>query len=189
MDTPSFLETNGFTFQNLKTGDPFRLHKAVEIPIDSESVKEVVAICNEPHVYDFLFRPRLAGAAYSEEMAKEFLSWAAQGWRDRTHYVFLAVTNEGRITAAVDIKSNDLTGAEIGYWASESFPGVATPAVRGLCEIAKDAGFKRLVGLTLPDNERSADVLRRNGFNDLGILERRGKRYLKFERALIEGPR
>jgi len=117
-------------------------------------------------------------------MAQSFLTWARKGWAEKTHYVFLITDLDGEIVAAVDIKSNTLENAEIGYWASSTSPGLVSHAVAMICLIGREAGYTSFIGLTLPDNEKSASVLRRNLFSDLGIVEDRGKRYRKFRKEL-----
>jgi RimJ/RimL family protein N-acetyltransferase len=184
MHLPDFSDFLGRSFKNVKTGEPFDLRSAANPPAPAQAAKDIAGICNEPLVYDFLFRSRLGGREYGEEMAEQFLSWAAEGWAKRTHYVFIVTSRADRVVAALDIKSNDLYGPEIGYWASSKHPGVTTPAVGLLCSIALEAGYKKLVGLTLPENERSAQVLRRNAFVDLGLVEERKKLYRKFEKTL-----
>jgi RimJ/RimL family protein N-acetyltransferase len=56
---------------------------------------------------------------------------------------------------------------EVGYWASARSPGFMTPAVAALCDLARGAGYRSLYARTRPENERSAAVLRRNGFREL----------------------
>lgn len=159
------------------------MRRANVIHSSTENIARIVSICNEPLVYE-LFRSRLDGKPYDESQAISFLSWANQGWSENSHYVFFVTDQNGEIHAAVDIKSNQLQDAEIGYWASSKSSGGVTNAVASLCLLGKSAGYKNFVGLTVPDNERSAWVLRRNAFSDLGLVEDRGKTYRKFRKIL-----
>jgi RimJ/RimL family protein N-acetyltransferase len=184
MSFPDFPSDIRIEFTNFKSDSSQFLCRADSVGSPPESVTRIVSICNEPLVYDFLFRRRLVGKPYDEAMAKEFLSWAVQGWTERTHYVFFATDAQGVIHGALDIKSNQRVDAEIGYWASSENAGAITNAVAALCRVGKDAGYKSFVGLTLPDNERSAGVLKRNAFSDLGLVEDRGRTYRKFHKIL-----
>jgi hypothetical protein len=116
-------------FSNFNTKRSLFLRRADAGVASSDHIARIVSICNEPLVYDFLFRRQLAGKPYDESTASSFLSWATRGWAEKTHYVFLVVDGVEKIDAAVDIKSNHLRDAEIGYWASSESTGAATNAV------------------------------------------------------------
>ena len=121
-------------------------------------------MCNEPLVYDRLFRQRRQGRPYLAEEADGFLHWAQEGWQHHTHFVFLILSREGEIVGAVDIKSPDPYAGEIGYWASERHRGVMTNVLLELVRVAQAAGFRRLWANPDADNERSVALLRRAGF-------------------------
>lgn len=61
-----------------------------------------------------------------------------------------------------------------------------TNTVLALCDLAKKAGYKSLFGLTIPDNQRSQNVLIRAGFTMEGEMEKDGKRYIKFTKNFKE---
>src|SRR5690606_23769495 len=138
--------------------------------IDGRHATEIHSICNEPLVYRWLFAERLKDEPYSIAMARDFLTWAGDGWKDQTHFVFVAFSPGGQVVAACDIKSNDVVDAEIGYWAGSKHAGVMTPAVGALCQIAKQAGYTALHAWTRTGNDRSAMVLQRNGFRPADTL-------------------
>ncbi len=144
----------------------------------------IVTICNEPLIYHRLFRKVLGGQPYSLAKAQGFVHWAQQGWRDRSWFVFLLRDSTGQIIAAIDIKSADTDGAEIGYWASASRPGIMTNAVLQLCEVAREAGYRRLFALIVPDNAQSLGVVGRAGFVQTEDVTRDGTHYLQFARSL-----
>ena len=64
----------------------------------------------------------------------------------------------------MDIKSHDLAGAEIGYWAAAAHSGIITPALGAVCGLAQAAGYKSLFAYVVPHNNRSIRVLESNGF-------------------------
>lgn len=185
MIRPDFSGFDSKQFLNAKSGSIQVLSRASLIDAAPECIQRIVQICNETAVYDFLFRRRLNGNSYDESMALGFLEWAKKGWDEGTHYVFIATDENGRIDAALDIKSNDLEKAEVGYWSSALKSGVVTPGLELMCSIASEAGFRGLTALTLPGNDRSQAVLRRNQFQDLGLIEERGRSYRKFVKPLI----
>ncbi len=167
-------------------GEIFKMQSVDESSeLRPEDLEQVAEICNEGLVYDTLFRGKFEGRPYTSEDAKGFTDWAKQGWNNNDKFVFLIRDPQNRIVGAIDIKSNNTEAAEIGYWASSTTPGIMTNAVKALCDIAKDAGYKQLYGLTVPNNERSQKVLLRAGFSDEGLADRKGKEYLKFTRDLL----
>lgn len=161
---------NSEKFLNRKTGRPYTLVRGDSVAVDKNNVEKVRAICNEPAVYGILFQPVFKGSPYSAEKAESFLNWAAKGWAERSHFVFLVLDASLEICGTVDIKSPELEGAEIGYWASEKHSGIITPAVGLLCEVARGAGYKSLYAFVLPANTCSLRVLSNNAFQ----VEERG---------------
>ncbi len=151
---------------------------------DNSDFGEIASICNQKLVYDFLFKEKLKDRPYTQEDAKDFISWAQEGWRRNEYFVFLIRNSRNKIMAAVDIKSNDIKSAEIGYWSSSDTPGIMTNAVTILCTVAMQAGFGELYGLTVPNNIRSQNVLSRAGFKNEGNFKQKGKNYFKFTKPL-----
>jgi RimJ/RimL family protein N-acetyltransferase len=129
-----------------------------------DRLAEIVAICNEPEVYSWVFREVLSGRAYPTEKAMEWLLWASDGWRANTHFCFAVTDDSGAIVAACDIKSSNPDGAEIGYWASALHRGVMTNAVDAMCQAARQAGFRSLMARVRHENSQSQAVLARVGF-------------------------
>ncbi|HTK03360.1 MAG TPA: GNAT family N-acetyltransferase [Alphaproteobacteria bacterium] len=151
----------------------------------SESDLEIIAkICSEELIYKVLFKEKFEGKPYTLESAKWFINWAKEGWDKNEWFVFLIRNPENKIVGAVDIKSNNLESAEIGYWMTNEVKGLMTNAVIELCNIAKSAGYKSLYGLTVLDNKNSQGVLVRAGFTNEGEIEKEGKEYLKFTKVL-----
>lgn len=142
---------------------PYELVRACDVGGEPSSVAQVVSVCNEPNVYEWLFRKPLGGRPYEEAKAREWLEWSNDGWSSGTHFVFAVIDEQKVIVAACDIKSNDPI-AEIGYWASQEHRGVMTNAVMAMCALAADAGFQKLFARTKNENYRSTAVLRRAGF-------------------------
>lgn len=155
---------------------------AAWIPQDETAL---VTICNQPLIYQRLFRNRLGGHPYSLAEAVGFRHWAQQGWRDRSWFVFLLRDSHDQIVGAMDIKSGNTEGAEIGYWASATSPGVMTNAVLQLCEVAREAGYRQLFALIAPDNGRSLGVVSRAGFVQTEDVTRGGTHYQQFARSLV----
>lgn len=159
------IESRGpWSFSNAKTGAPYTLIRADKVPGNEDSLQRLVSVCNEPEIYDFLFRILLKGAPYSAPNATYFLDKAAQGWREQTHFIFVSLDSNQEICGAMDIKSNNRKQAEIGYWASKDHVGITSPGVNVLCEIAAKAGFESLFAFVKTTNPRSVAVLERNGF-------------------------
>lgn len=150
--------------RSLKTGAMYLLQRADAIESTDRNLADIVRICNEPAVYQVLFAEVLAGQPYPREKAARFLEWAAKGWRDGTHFVFLVTTADERVVAAIDIGSARLDAGEVGYWCSAEHTGLMSAALAALCELAGAAGYTGLFARTKLANIRSQSVLLRNGF-------------------------
>lgn len=148
---------------NAIDGSRYELVRASDVDRGPENLARIVGICNEPDIYDWLFRGLLEGNPYPEDKAREFLEWSGAGWAAGTHFVFVVLDGEQRVAAACDIKSSDPV-AEVGYWASRGHRGVMANSVRALCALAAGAGFEGLFARTKPGNTRSQGVLLRAGF-------------------------
>lgn len=173
------------TVLNYKTKKECKLVSCEDVGVFGEAdIEKIAAVCNQKSVYDILFRDKFGGKEYDREKAVGFLNWAASGWKTQKYFVFLVRNSGGEIIGAVDIKSDDLEGGEIGYWADENNPGVMTNAVSRLAELAKNAGYKKLFALVLKENTKSQNVLGRNGFVWTGSVQKpEGERQV-FEKIL-----
>ena len=151
------------TVPNHLSGRTYTMCCMAALEATEEFLDSVVKVCNETKIYDWLFRQRLHGAPYPKKDAERFKQWGTQGWQEGTHFLFI-VLDRGLAAAACDIKSADLNGAEIGYWASEKHRGIMTNAVRSMISAGFAAGFRRFYGRVRPGNAASAAVLIRAGF-------------------------
>jgi RimJ/RimL family protein N-acetyltransferase len=133
-----------------------------------DDLKTITEICNESLVYRFLFQDRLKGSPYVINDARKFIIWARDCWEKGESFFFLIRDEDNHIVACLDINSNNLENAAIGYWATQNSPGVMTNAVNRLCAIAKKAGYKKFYALVEPVNIRSIGVLQRAGFTYKG---------------------
>ena len=184
---PDFSRCGEVALRNAKTGDAARLVRADWIPATAALQEQVTRICNEPLVYDLLFRRRFKGAPYPPESGHGFLEGAARGWREGTHYIFYILRGdapEPEILGNVEVRAPTIETAEIGYWATSGAPGFMTPAVGAVCEIARRAGIGSLFALTRTYNDRSMAVLQRNGFEEVGLVGEGEDLTRKFVRAL-----
>src|SRR3990167_7993975 len=106
--------------KNHLTGTDFSLESFDDLQeVSAEDIKAIVEICNQPEVYDWLFKERLEGSLYSENDARQFKVFANEGWAKAEKFVFLIRDNSGKVSGALDIKANT-NGAEIGYWADKT---------------------------------------------------------------------
>jgi RimJ/RimL family protein N-acetyltransferase len=149
---------------NRKNGSVYRMVPASKIDGTEEQISNLVSICNQHVVYDFLFKNRLGGRLYGVDDARGFLEWARNGWQEQTHFVFLLLDTSGLIAACLDIKSSDRAMAEIGYWSSEIHRGLMSEAVGHLKSIALEGSFKALYARVRKSNIASIKVLERNNF-------------------------
>ncbi len=147
---------------------PYQMVDAARVEATPRQLENIARVCNQTAIYDFLFRARLGGNPYQTCDAAQFLTWAAKGWREQTHFVFLLLDSAELVVGALDIKSAAPAGAEIGYWCSNEHRGLMTNAVKSLTELARAAGFISLWARVRKDNAASIRVLQRNGFTFKG---------------------
>ena len=185
MSLPDFSFFKGRSIVSAKTGRGYMLEPVTALPGTPETIENIVSICNEPDIYDVLFKKKCQGKPYTSENGESFLNWAKKGWDENTHFVFVLRDDHKRHIGTVDIKSNDTNMGEIGYWASAKHQGVMTPAVQVLCEIAQKAGFKSLCAYTAVPNQRSQKVLLNNGFTQQPDIVLHNEKYSYFFRKAL----
>jgi RimJ/RimL family protein N-acetyltransferase len=142
-----------------------------DFTLTDEVKQQIVSICNQEAIYNFLFRKRLNGEPYQPSSAEGFITWAKQGWASGEYFVFISRDELGNIVGAIDIKSNKIVDPEIGYWMDKNAPGYMSNIVSGLVDRAKEAGAKTVIAYTKPENEKSKRVLLRAGFTYVGRVD------------------
>lgn len=141
------------------------LQRADEIVPTPEILESIFETCNEPHIYNWLFKESKP-QGYQRKDAADFLKWGAEGWKKNAYFLFLMVSDKEEIVGAIDIKGNEIEAGEIGYWISQRHRGLGTSAVEALKIAAKDAGFKQLYAQVKSGNASSTTILKRNGFEE-----------------------
>ena len=150
--------------QNYINKSTYHLVPVSEIVESDEVYNAIANICNEPVIYNFLFKNSLNGVRYSLENSKNFIGWAQSGWKEKSHFVFLLLSEIKEIVGSIDIKSNSTTNPEIGYWCSQSHSGLMTNTVLELAKLAVKNGILNFKALVTKNNIRSENVLIRSGF-------------------------
>ncbi len=178
---PNFSKLSDRVLSQYNIGETFKLVSSKAIETNDGHISNIQSICNEPLVYKWLFTKRFP-QGYTHIDAKEFISWSNKGWDNGEYFVFFIVSKNDEIVGAMDIKSNKLDAAEIGYWVSASYPGLGTNAVNELKSIAKEAGYLKLFAQTESANEKSNQLLLRAGFkadrNFLKSIEKCDQAYI-----------
>ncbi|MCA9382766.1 GNAT family N-acetyltransferase [Candidatus Dojkabacteria bacterium] len=163
--------------------------KAILTSIDSSfeivesQLEDIVKICNQDGVYDWLFNVNLEGNAYTLEKAQSFADHCQKSWDEMSSFKFWLLEDK-RVVAALDIKSDNLESAEVGYWADANTPGYMTNALNELCNIASAAGYRSLYTLIRPANIASRNLAERAGFDYQGYIKENDKKYCKYTRTL-----
>jgi len=166
---PAFPGTLALPLTHPRSGKVYTLTRADALQDTPALRADLTAACNEPLIYDWLFRERCGGQPYSDADAAAFLAWLRAGWRDGTHFVFALQSPCGRTVGALDIKSADTDAAEVGYWLSARHSGLMTLAVQALEDVARQAGYRSLYARVRPGNARSLNVTARAGWMDAGL--------------------
>ena len=170
MDTSAHAHTSfrGASVKNAKTGALYQMVPAAHVESTDAQIENLVATCNQPLIYNFIFKELLGGSPYTADNARGFFSWTKTGWENGTYFVFALVDPAGLIAGVLDIKSNNRTRAEIGYWCSEDHKGLMTNAVTELVTFARNNGFAGLWACVKSDNAGSKRVLENTGFQCTG---------------------
>jgi len=79
---------NQIEFRNHLTDEIYYLVRAEDGDAFPYCAERMACLCNEPLIYNALFKETLNGNSYSINEAKQFLSWAKDGWFEKTHFVF-----------------------------------------------------------------------------------------------------
>ena len=134
------------------------------LKISTTDLSTIVKRCNEPLIYKYIFKDALDGRPYAIGDARVFIKWANLGWREHRFFVFLIKDPGGKIVGCVEISSDILTESAIGYWITSTVSGVMTNILICLTDIARAAGYRKLVALVEPDNIRSLKLIERVQF-------------------------
>lgn len=171
---------------NYKTGEVCELRSIdSSLQITDSQLNNIVKVCNEPLVFELLSK-NLGISEYALENAKQFIEWAHEGWDKQEWFVFLIFNANNEVVGAIDIKSNNLDDAEVGFWLSQNASGIITMAISKLSELARFAGFKKLVALVDPKNEKSKAALTRANYKNTGDIKENDRDYTRFEYAMNE---
>jgi RimJ/RimL family protein N-acetyltransferase len=146
-----------------RTGRRYRLVPLDTLAPELAVLERLVAVCNEPELFRWLFAARCGDRPYGPEDARGWLAWGAAGWRAGGPCAFVALDEEGLPAAACDLQSADAE-PEIGYWCGAAHLGLGTPMVEALAGLARLAGCRGLRARVRPGNTRSEALLRRCGF-------------------------
>ena len=170
---------------NFKTGEVCHLVSNEKIEyFTNKDYDKIAKICNQPTVYDFLFKERLNGKKYQTKNAIKFVNWMIAGWQNQKWFVFLVRNTKNEIIGAIDIKSDNLESAEIGCWADENSPGIMTNVTLKLLDLASKSGFKELFAIIKPNNIRSQNVVTRSSFVCDGKISKDKEILLRYHREL-----
>ncbi len=181
--SPGFPSAVSIPLTHPLSGKIYTLARADALEGTPDEVADLIAACNEPLIYDWLFRERLEGQPYTGVQAASFFNWTRSGWQSGTHFVFALASPCGRLVGLLDIKSADPTAAEVGYWLSSKHRGLMGAALEALETLARNAGCRSLYARIRPGNGRSQAVVQRAGWVDTG-LEAEGS-HLRFVRQLV----
>lgn len=173
------------SIERFPSGEVYKLQSADDsVAFTDEDYQRIAQICSEPLIYNMLFHDLFEGRPYNIQDAEKFTKIAQDGWRTGKTFIFFIRNPQNQIVACTDIKTNDIEAGEVGYWCSQESPGIMTNAVFALTDLAKNAGYKSLFGLTKAENEKSQNVLTRAGFVKDSEIEKNDKHYFKFTRNL-----
>ncbi len=111
----------------------------------------------------------------TRKQAENWCQKSAQGFQNKSDYMFLAHDNDTPAGYIGLHSQNDKPEcAEIGYWVSETYKGqgLATEMAQGIVDFAfNDLGFEELFSTTAQDNPASEKVLTKAGFVESGTKD------------------
>lgn len=183
---PKFYNKTKREIINFKTGEMCQMFGGDQIVFSDKDIERITQICSQEEIYDNLFKRKFKGKSYTEENAQSFVNWVKKGWEEKAYFVFIVRDNDDNVIGTIDIKSSDLGGAEVGYWADQNVSGFMTNALRSLVEIATEAGYEGLYAKVLVRNNKSMGVLERAGFEKIEesrLIE--GREYAEYSINLL----
>ena len=180
---PNFPAELQFPLLHPLSGKTYTLVRADTLRQTPEELTDLIAACNEPLIYGWLFRERQAGQPYDRARAASFYVWSREGWQAGSHFVFALLSPCGRLAGMLDIKGTDLEAAEVGYWLRSAHSGLMGTALDALGTLAQQAGYRLLYARVRPGNRRSVAVLERSGWL-AGVPDVDGT-HLRYERRLV----
>ena len=138
-------------------------------PLRPEDAPTLSALANNKKIWDRVrdYFPY----PYTESDAREFIFSALES----DPPLSLAMESQGQFCGVVGLMPQtdvNRKTAEIGYWIGEPFwnQGLATEAVKQMCEYGFGLGFARLQAGVFDFNQASMRVLEKNGFVREGIF-------------------
>ena len=161
-----------------RTGRTYRLVLLDTLAPAPEVLERLVALCNEPELFRWLFAARCVGRPYGPDDARGWLEWGAAGWREGRHFAFVALDEGGLPAAACDLQSA-AADPGIGYWCGGEHRGLGTPMVEALAVLTRAAGCTALQARVRPGNARSEALLRRCGFVRTGTGDEGSSRWFR----------
>ena len=132
-------------------------------PEDWQSVHAGIA---EPEIVCMLAR---APWPYTEADAQRFAARKLDAWLPN---LLVTLPGTGPI-GSVGLGVDDCTGeVQLGYWIARQYwgRGYATEATRGLLEVARALGHRRITATHFVDNPASGRVLQKAGFRPTGVI-------------------
>ncbi|WP_182170016.1 GNAT family N-acetyltransferase [Flaviflexus equikiangi] len=165
--------------------------------VTTADVDELADLLVRSREYLAPFEPRREDSYFSAEYQRKLITAKLAAHESGSEVPFL-ILHDGMIVGQLTldrIEFGPLQSADIGYWVAQDHcgRGIATRAVSEVLDYAwHELGLCRIQAATLPENEPSITVLRRNGFALCGTarsyMEIAGERrdHLVFERILAE---
>lgn len=175
---PIIKPITNLPIKNFLTGEEYHL-SSFDSLLSSDQLKQMVEACNQPLIFNFLFKTMFGGRKYNIEDAKKFESMNIKAWKEQKQFIFLIKNKDDRIISMLDIKSLG-PESEIGYWSDVNYPGLMTNALTEIISIAKKSGYKSLHALILPHNKKSISLSERLGFRYVRKVFERKKHLRKY---------
>ena len=138
----------------------------------STDKESLMALCN---AVDRTFLSDRLPNPYTEADADWWLGMVS--WNDGREGVWRSIWADGELVGSISVERKEDSGqviVEIGYMILTPFwsQSIGTEAVSQICEIAfRELELQQIVGNVFPENEASARVLEKNGFQLEGMME------------------
>ncbi len=158
-------------------GSPAQLRAINTDSISVEDIVEIMRICNQPSVKEFVTYQYVTGSdgEYTDEDAHTFIKFATEGREKGESTSYLIHDENDQIIGNIGLKFLNEKEPEVGYWSdteNENARGFMTNAVLALCVELDSLGYKTVRAYTVPENSSSQSVLGRAGFEEGGREEK-----------------
>lgn len=103
---PSFKIPVKAFIERFPSGKLYKLRSAdSSASFSQKDFQDIAQVCNEPLIYNTLFKKMFDGKPYTPQDSEGFIKMAKDGWDHNNKFIFLIRDPDNKTVGAVDIKT------------------------------------------------------------------------------------